>query len=94
MELWIRSQDKMRIFKMTLDVSIIPFRNEKGETEKYIIGCNDYEMNYEIGSYKTKERAIEVLDEINDYKDKLEKAYFLGMQESVFVSSTFVMPKE
>ena len=34
------------------------------------------------------------MNEINNYKDKIEKAHFLGMTESEFVSSTFQMPEE
>ena len=66
MELWIRSQNRMRLFKIGLDISIIPIHNNRDEIKEYMIGCNDYEMDYELGIYKTKERALEVLDEIQE----------------------------
>lgn len=54
MELWIRSQDKENLSK----AEHLGVYNEK-------IYVNGYEDNgYCIGIYKTKERALEVLDEI------------------------------
>ncbi len=67
------------------------WHEDKGE--EFVILNND-KMNELLGTYKNKERALEVLDEINNYKDKLEKAHFLGMTESEFVSSTYQMPEE
>ncbi len=84
MELWIRSQDKeVLILASHLDI--------------YPVDKNVYaieESGVDLGNYKSKERALEVLDEIQKYKDKLEKSIFLEMIESNFVSSTFIMPKE
>ena len=60
MELWIRSQDKERIIKinqldvMKLDTDVDPRYNHFGI----------YANEYLVGEYKTKERALEVLDEI------------------------------
>lgn len=52
MELWIRSQDREHLMKTTdVDISV---------DDKTIILIN----NYEMAKYKTKERALEVLDEI------------------------------
>ena len=57
MELWVRSQDKEDLMK----AENIGVFNEK-------IYVNSYEENgYCIGIYKTKERALEVLDEIQKY---------------------------
>lgn len=84
-ELWIRSQDREKLVKC----------NDIVANGSSIIGYFDKDTEYEdLGTYATKERALEVLDEIDKYKNKLEKAHFLGMEESEFVSSTFQMPKE
>ena len=62
MELWIRSQDKERIIKtnqldvMELDTDVDPRYNHFGL----------YANEYLVGEYKTKERALEVLDEIQN----------------------------
>ena len=62
MELWIRSQDKERLIKVStlfveyngdVDPTISPYRIVADK-------CID------LGIYKTKERALEVLDEIQD----------------------------
>ena len=59
MDLWIRSQDKTRLVKVC--------SLEYGEYNEihYINGyCVNEVDNYDLGIYKTKERALEVLDEI------------------------------
>lgn len=91
MNLWIRSQDREKIICCN-DIAIAT----DNEYKIYkIVGYFDKNTEYEdLGFYLTKERALEVLDEIDKYKNKLEKAHFLGMEESEFVSSTFQMPKE
>lgn len=54
MELWIRSQNKQLIRKANYEI----YYNERNG-HNYIVIDGDA-----LGSYKTKERAIEVLDEI------------------------------
>ena len=61
MELWIRSQDKTRLVK----VCSLAY-GEYNEIH-YLIGyCVNEIDNYDLGTYKTKERALEVLDEIQN----------------------------
>ena len=57
MELWIRSQDGILLEK-TEDIKIDDYDGNIG-----IVINNDYVF----GEYKTKERAIEILDEIQNY---------------------------
>ena len=55
MELWIRSQDKECLIKVN-DIAI---------EQNMIIGYFDKDTEYEyLGQYASKERALEVLDEI------------------------------
>lgn len=74
MELWIRSQDKEKLLKCN-DIAI---KNHRYDTmDEYgnrcinykgyeIVGYFDKNTEYEtLGTYKTKERALEVLDEIH-----------------------------
>ena len=57
MELWIRSQDKETLIKAN-DITI---------EQNMIIGYFDKDTEYEyLGTYKSKERALEVLDEIQN----------------------------
>ena len=60
MELWIRSQDKEQLAQI---VGLL-LDDENNE----IRGFTNYHQNYyELGKYKTKERALEVLDEIENF---------------------------
>lgn len=66
MELWIRSQDKSSIVKVdNLYVSVgnyICYYVEKGKE----VSGTYYRPSGELGRYETKERALEVLDEIEE----------------------------
>ena len=56
MDLWVRSQSKRTLIKA-----------EKIFTEgEEVYATTNSEFNERIGIYKTKERALEVLDEIQD----------------------------
>lgn len=66
MELWIRSQDREHLMKTTdVDISV---------DDKTIILIN----NYEMAKYKTKERALEVLDEI---QTRIINLQLVGLEE-------------
>lgn len=61
MELWIRSQDKMILTKAE-QIGAYYTMNKKGE-----IRVNTYsDISLSIGHYSTMERALEVLDEIQE----------------------------
>ena len=66
MELWIRSQDKSSIVKVdNLYVSVgnfICYYVEKGKE----VPDTYYRPSGELGRYETRERALEVLDEIQN----------------------------
>ena len=60
MDLWIRSQDKRELRpnpKLGID---------EVENKFYIVDRYDFERANILGTYKTKERALEVLDEIQN----------------------------
>ena len=86
MELWIRSQDKMNLVKIR-QISL-NYSNKKQIIANYI--PESYENSggyYELlGTYETKGRAIEVLDEIQDL---LQNAYIGNANRIVYQ-----MPKE
>ena len=66
MELWIRTQDRMNLVKIN-QVSL-NYQNNKQIIANYIPEIYENSSCYYelLGTYKTKERAIEVLDEIQD----------------------------
>ena len=66
MELWIRSQDKTELIKIRKKLSIVPQESfdlgngETIETGEYSI----YADHYHLGKYYSKERTLQILDEI------------------------------
>ena len=62
MELWIRSQDRTLLRKV----------NTIGSVEGRDFWSIDENLTVSFGKYKTKERALEILDEISDL---LQNAY-------------------
>lgn len=61
MELWIRSQDRKEMTKPNY-IRIIERTNHCLNRDEYIIQNEEY---CDLGTYKTEERALEVLDEIH-----------------------------
>lgn len=87
MELWIRSQDKEQLIKP------IGFYYDY-QQEKHHITCyteNDY---YWVGIYKSKERALEVLDEIQDHILNLGETVLNYGKEYKTYGRVYEMPKE
>jgi len=78
MELWIRSQDKHTLIKVDYLYS---------EIKEFDGGFRIYVMpdEIEIAKYKSKERALEVLDEIQNY------ILLPNTDNSAYV---YIMPKE
>lgn len=71
MNLWVRSQDKE---------CLINVNNIQYVYKNYIHGLGTYYDNLKIlGTYKTKERAIEVLDEIQKLLKTAEINYCLNV---------------
>ena len=66
MELWIRSQDKKNLVKIR-QISI-NYQNNKQIIANYMPELYENSGGYYelLGTYKTKERAIEILDEIQN----------------------------
>ena len=82
MNLWVRSQDKMNLVKIR-QISL-NYRNNKQIIANYMPDFypNSGEYYEFLGTYKTKERAIEVLDEIQsllqptiEYKPIVQEEY-------------------
>lgn len=67
MELWIRSQDKKRLIKTNI-LELSTYELNKLIFTEEDIGKGDCKIfaneHIYIGTYKTKERALEILDEI------------------------------
>lgn len=84
MELWIRSQDKESLTK----VSNIQYSYQKGDLYTDVNGKHHIGTYYDnlkiLGTYKTKKRAIEVLDEIQNKLETINEV----------ITYVYEMPKE
>ena len=82
MELWIRSQDKETLIKIEhLDIY--------NSWDNWIIE----ECGVDLGHYKTKERALEVLDEIQDIlKPKMIVNTYKVEQAELCDGTQFIQP--
>ena len=82
MELWIRSQDRKKL----INVNEVKMETVK-DGNTFI-----YSHATDLGTYETKERALEVLDEINRHIEELYNCkYGIEYDLSQF---TYEMPKE
>ncbi len=87
MDLWIRSQDKEKLVKVN-DIAI---------EMNMIYGYFDKNTEYEhLGSYSTKERALEVLDEIQKKINNIVLSILFGSPMIDFKKPFIIyeMPKE
>ena len=73
MELWVRSQDKMALMKCTM------FDLDNNQTGIYVYNDDNYMKM--AGKYKSKERALEVLDEI---QSKLKGTFLMKMKDEKY----------
>ena len=87
MELWIRSQDReiLRLADM-LDIYEIGDDEEK----RFFIE----ESGVEMGCYKSKERVLEVLDEIQDKIENLIQLELDYKAHNFYSKCVYQMPKE
>ena len=92
MDLWIRSQDKEKL----LQVNDICVENKR------IVGYFDKQTEYEdLGIYATRERALEILDEIENFKDATTIINLADKKSDLIIelikkygSFSYKMPKE
>lgn len=87
MELWIRSQNK----EVLLNLKAIQYKNYKlveDETVEanILIGFYNYYDNEILAEYKTKERALEVLDEIQNI---IHPKYILNSVNTKSIGNTY-----
>ena len=85
MELWVRSQDKD---KLVLAKGFeTQYNNYDGGCQIFAVWQNNYQM---IGKYKSKERALEVLDAIQTL---IEETYDC-LDNKIVLAPVYNMPKE
>ena len=99
MYLWIRSQDRERITQCKYLYIYDEYEAEDEEVRIY--NYIDENAQHLLGIYKTKERALEVLDEIQEKINNIHKDYLMAcMKEKgtyeviAWRDFTYEMPKE
>lgn len=97
MELWIRSQDK----EILLNIKGIQYQNCKlveNETVEanILIGFYNYYDNEILGEYETKERALEVLTEIQNKINLINLGHDFGSPMVDLKNPTYIyqMPEK
>ncbi len=93
MELWVRSQDKTQLLNAT------GFYYDYQQEKHYITCLTKDNDLYWVGIYKSKERALEVLNEIQNILKNNQYGYKvngLGEKVDIIPNQIFVyeMPKE
>ena len=73
--MWVRTQDKLGLFELK-GVKIREHGFENG-TKEYLVLNNDNLYNH-LGTYKSKERALEVLDEIQKKINDIKKDFLMA----------------
>lgn len=89
MNLWIRSQDRESLVKVdNLYISVgnyICYYVEKGKE----VPNTYYRPSGELGRYETKERALEVLDEIQQNIETQEENYLLSDENGIITGQKY-----
>ena len=89
MDLWIRSQDKEDLVNSPLRVYY-----DKNYEEVHQLKANTYDETICLGTYKTKERALEVLDEIQKLDINNNSNVEVVWYFSTLIKITYNMPEE
>jgi hypothetical protein len=79
MELWIRSQDRLHLKKVNYIT---------------INGLDIFCEDFILGTYKTQERALQILDEIDEFIDYMNIDNISTDEYGFRESTIFHMPKE
>jgi hypothetical protein len=90
MGIWIRSQNKESL-GCTNKIGYTDFTTF--QRRGHFIVDADENNHALLGEYTTKDRALQVLDEIQKRIAECKKANFLGMEEAIFVDPVFQMPE-
>lgn len=90
--MWIRTQDKLCLMR----VDALPIINhDEGERIWSIIGIGKFQ--YKLGTYESESRAIEVLDDIQEYMIKSAIAKVVNGEKEDFIVnpiSIYEMPEK
>ena len=91
MNLWIRSQNKELLMQVKY-LHINAYGEKNKDVRIYSYGYEDF--SYLLGTYKTKERALEILDEIQELLEPVHITDISKKEGIVGANIFYEMPKE
>ena len=91
MNLWIRSQNKELLMQVKY-LHINAYAEKDKDVRIYSYGNDDF--SYLLGTYKTKERALEILDEIQELLESVHITDIYKKEGIVGANIFYEMPKE
>lgn len=94
MDLWIRSQDKEILMKIdNINLGLDVYSNEPCRLFTFVGGAV---TSFTLGIYRSKERALEVLDEIQKKINLINLGHDFGSPMVDLTNPTYIyeMPKE
>lgn len=93
----IRSQDKKKLCKLGT-FEILEKIKTNAKRERKVVGfyilTGDKEKELIIGGYSTEEKAIKVLDMIENFYANIEYTKFMGCDREEIASCIFHMPQD
>ena len=89
----IRSQDKTCLTNMAQVTDIFYSESRKGTTQNITAALSSAETTH-LGTYSTEEKAIKVLDMIENAYYNIEYSKFLGCENDTFAGCVFQMPQD
>ena len=84
--MWIRSQNKETL----INCNVIEYNDFY--VENAIVATSETISRTIVGKYSTKEKALKVLDMIEERIIEIDKTKFFGSKEEVYISNVFQMP--
>lgn len=87
MGIWIRSQNK----ELLVSADHVYYNH------LFLINVENHYVNYNgkiLGRYSTKEKALKVLDMIDDKILKIDRSKFFGFTEHCYENCIFQMPQD
>lgn len=93
MGIWIRSQNKETLVKIDC-INVYKNLNLKYVVSGFNSSNSNDDIYWNLGTYSTYEKALKILDMIQQKIIEIDKTRFLGMTETVYKKCVFEMPKD
>lgn len=96
--IWVRSQDKEQLVETSnFSIADKTRNNVFGDVLEvigYTIDCDLLDTTIELGEYSTKEKALKVMDMIQEEISHIQCLYPAGGYNPILVKKAFQMPQD